>query len=77
MTEGEISLKAGANVRDLLSVLCDTDDRRSKLFDSDNRTLRPNVVIRKNGRFIVHLNWLDTVLEENDVIEILTFVSGG
>jgi sulfur carrier protein ThiS len=25
----------------------------------------------------VHLNWLDTALEENDVIEILTFVSGG
>lgn len=77
MTEGEISLKAGANVRDLLSVLCDTDDRRSKLFDSDGKTLRPNVVIRKNGRFIVHLNWLDTELEENDGVEILSFVSGG
>jgi thiamine biosynthesis protein ThiS len=77
MTEGEISLKAGANVRELLNVLCDTEERSRKIFDSDNRALRPNVVIRKNGRFIVHLNWLDTALEENDVIEILTFVSGG
>jgi thiamine biosynthesis protein ThiS len=77
MTEGEISLKAGANVRELLNVLCNTEERSRKIFDSDNRALRPNVVIRKNGRFIVHLNWLDTALEENDVIEILTFVSGG
>lgn len=77
MTEGEISLKVGANVRDLLNVICDTNDRRSKLFDSDGKTLRPNVVIRKNGRFIVHLNWLDTELEDNDGVEILTFVSGG
>ncbi len=77
MSEGEISLRTGANVRDLLNLLCNTDDRRSKLFDSDGRTLRPNVVIRKNGRFIVHLNWLDTELEENDGVEILSFVSGG
>jgi MoaD family protein len=77
MSEGEISLKTGANVRDLLNLLCNTDDRRSKLFDSDGTTLRPNVVIRKNGRFIVHLNWLDTELEENDGVEILSFVSGG
>ena len=77
MTEGEITLKTGANVRDLLNLLCNTDDRRSKLFDSDGKTLRPNVVIRKNGRFIVHLNWLDTELEENDGVEILSFVSGG
>jgi len=77
MSEGEIRLKTGANVRDLLNLLCNTDDRRSKLFDSDGKTLRPNVVIRKNGRFIVHLNWLDTKLEENDGVEILSFVSGG
>jgi MoaD family protein len=77
MSEGEISLKTGANVRDLLNLLCNTDDRRSKLFDSDGKTLKPNVVIRKNGRFIVHLNWLDTELEENDGVEILSFVSGG
>jgi thiamine biosynthesis protein ThiS len=77
MTEGIISLNAGANVRDLLNVLCDTDDRRGKIFDSDGKTLKPNVVIRKNGRFIVHLNWLDTELEENDNVEILSFVSGG
>ena len=77
MSEGEISLDAGANVRDLLNLLCNTDDRRSKLFDSDGKTLRPHVVIKKNGRFIVHLNWLDTKLEENDGVEILSFVSGG
>lgn len=77
MSEGKISLNTGANVRELLNVLCDTEERSRKIFDSDNRALRPNVVIRKNGRFIVHLNWLDTALEENDVIEILTFVSGG
>jgi sulfur carrier protein ThiS len=77
MSEGEICLDSGASVRDLLNILCDTEERSRKIFASDKRTLLPNVVIRKNGRFIVHLNWLDTGLEEGDRVEILSLYCGG
>jgi thiamine biosynthesis protein ThiS len=72
-----LKFKKGANVRDLLNHLCDTDERRIKIFDLNNKNLRPIAVVRKNGRFIVHLNWLDTTLEEGDQIEILTLLCGG
>ena len=75
--EKSLKFRKGSNVRDLLNHLCDTDERRIKIFDLNNRNLRPNVVVRKNGRFIVHLNWLDTKLEEGDQIEILTLHCGG
>jgi len=73
----EIEFGNTATIRDLLNLLCDTDERRMKVFSTNNTNLRPNVEVRKNGRFIVHLNWLDTELEEGDQVEILTLHSGG
>jgi thiamine biosynthesis protein ThiS len=75
--EKVIKIENGANIRDLLNHLCDTDERRMKIFDMEKTNLRPNVVVRKNGRFIVHLNWLGTELEEGDHVEILTLHCGG
>ncbi|MFO7984889.1 MAG: MoaD/ThiS family protein [Desulfatiglandaceae bacterium] len=75
--ERPVQLKDGANIRDLLDHLCDTDERRMKIFDRENKNLGPNVVVRKNGRFIIHLNWLDTSLEEGNRVEILTLHCGG
>jgi thiamine biosynthesis protein ThiS len=75
--EKEISLKTSATVMDLLNSLCNTEELRSSIFSNSNRSLKPNVVIRKNGRFIVHLNWLDTELEEGDQVDILTLHCGG
>ncbi len=77
MDEKEISLETGGTVLDLLNDLCNTQERRNTIFSSTKRHLRPNVVIRKNGRFIVHLNWLDTELEAGDRVEILTLHCGG
>ena len=77
MDEKEISLQAGGTVMDLLNSLCKTDAQRDSLFVTTDRNLRPNVTIRKNGRFIIHLNWLDTALEEGDRVEILTLHGGG
>lgn len=75
--EKEISLKPGATVLDLLNSQCQTEELRNTIFSTNNRNLRPNVVIRKNGRFIIHLNWLDTKLEAGDRVEILTLHCGG
>ena len=77
MDEQEIGLKAGATVLDLLNSLCKTEELRKNIFSANNRNLRPNVSIRKNGRFIVHLNWLDTELEAGDRVEIFTLHCGG
>ena len=74
--ERQIELQNGANVGDLLDILCDSNARRIKLFGT-GKNLRPNVLVTKNGRFIVHLNWLDTALSDGDKVEILSLVSGG
>ena len=77
MDEKDICLKTGATVTDLLNSVCKTEELRKSIFSSNNRNLKPNVSIRKNGRFIVHLNWLDTELEAGDRVEILTLHCGG
>jgi MoaD family protein len=74
--ERQMELQNGANVGDLLDILCDSNARRIKLFGT-GKNLRPNVLVTKNGRFIVHLNWLDTALSDGDKVEILSLVSGG
>lgn len=77
MDEKEIILESGATILDLIHSLCKTDKQRDSLFVTTDRNLRPNVTIRKNGRFIIHLNWLDTKLEEGDRVDILTLHCGG
>lgn len=75
--EKEIDLKSDATVLDLLNFLCHTKELRKNIFGNSDRTLRPNVMIRVNGRFLIHLNWLETILEQGNRVEILTFHSGG
>lgn len=74
--ERQVELQDGANVRDLLNILCNSNDLRIKLFGAGNN-LRANVLVTKNGRFIVHLNWLETALADGDKVEILNLLSGG
>lgn len=77
MDEKEIVLESGGTILDLIHYLCKTDKQRDSLFVTNDRNLRPNVTIRINGRFIIHLNWLDTKLEEGDRVDILTLHCGG
>jgi molybdopterin synthase sulfur carrier subunit len=72
----QVELEEGKNVRDLLDALFDTKERRERLF-SGSGNLRSNVMVTKNRRFIIHLNWLNTALEDGDNIEIRNLVSGG
>lgn len=75
--EAQIDLEEGANILRLLDVLCDFPDRRAKIFDNSNINVRPSVMITKNGRFIIHLDWLQTKLLDGDKVEIFSLVSGG
>ena len=77
MDEMELDLDSGANILSLLNILCDSQDRRAKIFDSSNTNLRRHVTITKNGRFILHLNWLQTELFDGDKVEILMLAAGG
>jgi len=73
----EVEIEEKGNVRDLLNLLCDTDDRRKIIFNKSNRGVRPNVTVTKNGRFIIHLDWLDTTLADGDKVTIFTQHCGG
>jgi MoaD family protein len=76
-SEVQIDLEERANILRLLDVLCDSPDRRAKIFDNSNINVRPNVAITKNGRFIIHLDWLQTELFDGDKVEIFSLASGG
>ena len=73
----EVNLPQQANVRELLNLLCDTPERRSKVFDNECVNLRQNVAVTKNGLFVIHLNWLDTKLSEGDTVELFNLFCGG
>jgi len=74
--ESEIELKSAANVQELLSLLCNSYERREKIFDQSGE-LRPYIMIFKNGQPIQMLDGIQTELEEGDEIAILPPVSGG
>jgi sulfur carrier protein ThiS len=72
-----LEIENATNVRGLLDRLCqDTGNPPDTFFNKDLR-LKPNVAVTKNGRFIIHLNWLDTPIEAGDTITIFTLHCGG
>ncbi len=75
--ERQVDLEEGADMARLLDVLCETPERRIKIFDPTGGNLRPYVNITKNGRFILHLKWLQTELSDGDRVEILLLAAGG
>jgi len=69
--EREIELEEGANVRDLLSVLCTSEEQNKSIYAEKEKRLRHDVSVTKNRRFIFHMKRLDTELGDNDHIVIL------
>jgi molybdopterin synthase sulfur carrier subunit len=70
-------LPQGETIKGLLENLCNTYPRlRAHLFDLPGQ-IKPYFIILKNGRNIVSLQQLDTVIDENDVIAIFPPVAGG
>ena len=64
-----VELRDDANVRDLLGILCDTEAKSKGIFGSDG-DLRQDVMLSKNGLFVLYLNRLETHLENGDVVNV-------
>ena len=64
--EKEIELESGSNIQELLNLLCDSRQRRQKLFDRSGK-LRPYIKILKNGRSIQFLEGVHIELEGKDI----------
>jgi sulfur-carrier protein len=70
-------LSPGETVKGLLENLCRTHPRlRAQLFDVAGQ-VKPYILILKNGRNIMSLQQLDTVIGADDVIAIFPPVAGG
>jgi len=74
--ESEVELEGTFDVREILNTLCDSDERRDKIFDQFGE-LKPYVMILKNGQPIQTLGGIQTKLKEGDEIAIFPPVSGG
>ena len=73
----QVELADGGNIRDLLSLLCNTSESGTDILFNRDRRLKPNVTVTRNGRFIIHLNWLDTSLSDGDNVTVFTLHCGG
>lgn len=74
--EREIELYGKCNVQELLHTLCDSSDRRRKIFDESGE-LKPYVTILKNGKSIRALDGVQTKLEDGDELALFPPVAGG
>ena len=74
--ESEIELQSTQNIQELLNTLCDSSNRREKIFD-DSGELKPYVTILKNGMSIKALDGVQTKLVDGDELAIFPPVAGG
>ncbi len=75
--ETALLLPPGETVGGLLENLCQTyPGLRPHLFDVAGR-IKPYILILKNGRSVMSLQQLDTVIDEDDVISLFPPVAGG
>ena len=71
----QIEVGTGATVKELLNPVCNTRERRERVFDNGN--LKPHIVVMKNGRHIQHLEGLATELKDGDTISVFPPIAGG
>ena len=74
--EKDLELPDGANIQDLLDLLCDSDERRQRILDPSGE-VRSRVVILKNGKQIQSLDGVQTSLEAGDTIAMFPPLGGG
>ena len=73
--ERDVVIAEGGTVRDVLAVLCDTNERRREVFEGDG--LKPHLVVMVNGVHVESLRGLDTALSPGDTIAIFPMLGGG
>lgn len=76
-SEREIELTSGANVQDLLGLLCLSEKHRRAIYD-DSGLLRYYVnIMLKNEKDARLLGETDRVLQNGDDVTIFTAIGGG
>jgi len=73
--ERDIAVAEGGTVRDALSLLCDTSERRREVFEGGG--LKPHLVVMVNGVHVESLRGLDTALSPGDTLAIFPMLGGG
>jgi MoaD family protein len=73
--ERDVVVGEGATVRDALSLLCDTSERRREVFEGGS--LKPHLVVMVNGVHVESLRGLDTELSPGDTIAVFPMLGGG
>lgn len=72
----QVSVGTPPTVRNLLNMLCPSQERHNEIFDGSGN-LRSDLTILRNGRNIVFLGGLDTQLNNGDTLAIFPPVVGG
>jgi len=72
-----VEIEDGSDIQDLLNLLCQKTGCSVDTFFTKDMRLKPNAAVTINGRFIIHLNWLQTPLSEGDNVTIFTLHCGG
>jgi len=72
----EVELEEGAEIGDLLALLCDSPQRRQAIFDHSG-VLKPYIKILRDGRHLQFLDGMHTRLNEGSVVTIFPPVGGG
>ena len=75
--EMQLELEDSAKVHDALDLLCDSEDRRKSIFSREKAKLRHDVMVARNGLFILYLDRLNTPLHKGDTLTIFYPASMG
>ncbi len=73
--ERDVELEQGTTVRELLTLLCHSEEQRKEIFDSN--ALKSTVVVMRNGTNVHSLNGLKTEVNEDDTIALFPLIGGG
>lgn len=71
----QIELDTGSKVKDLVTLLCESESQKTELIEGDN--LKQHIMIMINGHHLMSLNGFDTLLEDGDTVAIFPFLGGG
>jgi MoaD family protein len=73
--ERDLVVGEGGTIRDALSLLCDTGERRREVFEGES--LKPHLVVMVNGVHVESLRGLETPLAPGDTLAIFPMLGGG